>query len=77
MKTFSRQELKTYNGKDNKEIYFAYNGKVYDATNSFLWKEGKHMAMHFAGNDLTGYLDNAPHGEDLVNRLPVIGILEL
>jgi predicted heme/steroid binding protein len=53
MKTFSRQELKLYNGKENKKIYFAFNGKVYDATNSFLWKEYKYMAMRFAGNDLT------------------------
>ena len=34
------------------------------------------MAMHFAGSDLTGCLDNAPHGEDFLKRLPVIGILK-
>ena len=76
MKEFNLKELKRYNGIDRKEIYFAFGGKVYDATNSFLWKNGKHQAMHFAGIDLTNELQSAPHGKDLLNRLPIIGILK-
>lgn len=76
MKIFTLKELKRYNGKDKKEIYFAYNGKVYDATNSFLWKNDKHQVLHCAGVDLTGELENAPHGEDLLDRLKVVGILK-
>ena len=75
-KIFTLQELKNYNRKDGSPIYFAYKGKVYDATNSFLWKKGRHQAMHSAGEDLTESLKDAPHGESLLNRLPVVGLLK-
>jgi len=42
---------------------------------SFLWKGGRHMARHEAGRDLTAVLDQAPHGEDLLARVPVVGVL--
>jgi predicted heme/steroid binding protein len=34
------------------------------------------MAMHEAGRDLTHVLNQAPHGEELLERVPVIGLLE-
>jgi len=34
---------------------------------------GRHQALHRAGEDLTDALGNAPHGEDLLERVPVIG----
>ena len=74
-KYFSRVALSRYNGEEGKPIYFAYEGKVYDATDSFLWKKGRHQAMHNAGKDLTGCLKDAPHGKALLERLPIIGIL--
>ena len=74
-KNFTKEELKKYNGKDGRPIYFGYKGKVYDATNSFLWKNGQHQVLHNAGQDLTEALKDAPHGESLLERLPVIGIL--
>jgi predicted heme/steroid binding protein len=43
---------------------------------SFLWKGGRHMATHEAGRDLTDVLVQAPHGEDLLERVPVIGLLD-
>ena len=75
MKVFTTEELKKYNGKDGKPIYFGYKGKVYDATNSFLWKKGRHQALHDTGKYLSENLKDAPHGESLLERLPVIGIL--
>ncbi|MEM3880635.1 MAG: hypothetical protein QXD19_02690 [Candidatus Bathyarchaeia archaeon] len=42
---------------------------------SFLWKDGKHQVLHEAGTDLTEALKQAPHGEDVLNRFPVVGIL--
>ena len=72
-KSFSKVTLSRFNGEKGNPIYFAYDGKVYDATDSFLWKKGRHQAMHSAGKDLTGYLKDAPHGKTLLERLPVIG----
>ena len=75
MKSISRDELARCDGRDGRPAYIAYQGKVYDATDSFLWKGGRHQAMHDAGMDLTDILDQAPHGPDLLERVPVVGIL--
>ena len=75
MKKFTLQELARCNGKDGSPAYFAYEGKVYDGSNSFLWRRGRHWARHNAGMDMTGELKEAPHGIDLLKRLPVIGVL--
>jgi predicted heme/steroid binding protein len=56
--------------------YIAYNGKVYDVTGSFLWKGGRHQVLHNAGQDLTAELAAAPHGDDLLSRCPIIGLME-
>jgi len=75
MKSFSKEELTRYNGKKGAPAYIAYKGKVYDASNSFQWKNGRHQVVHNAGEDLTGGLEQAPHGVELLERLPEIGIL--
>jgi predicted heme/steroid binding protein len=75
MREFTRQELTTYNGQNGAPTYIAYAGKVYDASGSFHWKRGRHQVHHLAGLDHTGGLDQAPHGADLLERLPVVGIL--
>jgi len=75
VKRFSRAELARYNGKNGAPAYLAYKGKVYDASNSFHWKNGRHQVLHSAGEDLTDGLEQAPHGVDLLERLPVIGLL--
>jgi predicted heme/steroid binding protein len=76
MRRFTKEELRRHNGRDMETIYFAYEGRVYDATESFLWQKGRHWVLHNAGEDLTGSLAQAPHGADLLQRLPVIGILD-
>jgi predicted heme/steroid binding protein len=75
MKTYTSEELAHYDGKDGKPAYIAYQGQVYDVSNSFLWKGGRHQALHEAGKDLTKALDEAPHGPDLLERVTVIGML--
>ncbi|MBS7647430.1 MAG: cytochrome b5 domain-containing protein [Candidatus Bathyarchaeia archaeon] len=75
MKKFTPKELAKYDGKNGKPAYIAYKGKVYDVSTSFLWKNGKHQALHIAGVDLTEALKQAPHGEDVLKRFPVVGIL--
>ncbi|MEA1872599.1 MAG: cytochrome b5 domain-containing protein [Chloroflexota bacterium] len=75
MKRFSRTELARYNGKDGAPAYIAHKEKVYDASNSFQWKNGRHQVLHNAGEDLTDSLEQAPHGVEMLERLPVIGTL--
>ena len=75
MHEFTREELVRFNGKDGAPAYFAYEGKVYDASRSFLWRRGRHQIQHSAGMDYTGKLETAPHGEDLLGRVPVVGIV--
>lgn len=75
MRKFRREELAKYNGKSNSPAYIAYRGKVYDVSNSFLWMGGKHQVLHEAGKDLTKDLKDAPHGPELLDRVPIIGIL--
>jgi predicted heme/steroid binding protein len=75
MRTFSREELARCNGQDGTPAYIAYDGKVYDVSHSFLWQKGRHQVRHPAGVDYTGGLAQAPHGADLLERLPVVGTL--
>jgi predicted heme/steroid binding protein len=76
MKSYTRTELARCDGKEGRPAWIAWRGKVYDVSESFLWKGGRHMAMHEAGQDLSDVLGEAPHGEDLLERVPVIGVLE-
>jgi len=75
MRTFSREELAHYDGRDGVPAYVACDGIVYDVTDSFLWQEGRHQALHRAGTDLTGSLARAPHGIDVLHEFPAIGVL--
>ncbi|HEU24024.1 MAG: cytochrome b5 [Mesoaciditoga sp.] len=73
MEEFDEKSLARYNGKDEKRIYIAYKGKVYDVTESKLWKTGTHMNRHFAGKDLTDELPAAPHGEEVFSKFKIVG----
>jgi len=73
MKTFTEDELKEFDGSEpGKPIYFAYKGKVYDVTNSPLFIDGMHFE-HFSGCDLTEYMEDAPHEDEVLEELTVIG----
>ncbi|HEM56265.1 MAG TPA: cytochrome b5 [Thermodesulfobium narugense] len=74
MKEFNESSLKKFNGKDEKKVYIAYKGKVYDATNSKFWKTGTHMNIHNSGKDLTSEIFAAPHNESMLERLTIIGV---
>ena len=65
-----------HNGKDGASAFIAYEGKVYDVSRSFLWQNGQHQVLHTSGVDLTADLDQAPHGADLLEGFPVVGVLE-
>jgi predicted heme/steroid binding protein len=73
--TFTRLELSRYDGKNGAPAYVACSGRVYDVSHSYHWRTGRHWAQHRAGTDLTASLESAPHGIDLLDRVPVVGLL--
>ncbi len=70
----NKRQLSLRNGQDHHLIWVAYKGLVYDVTNSRLWLKGKHYE-HWAGQDLTQELADAPHGTGVFNRFQCIGQL--
>ncbi len=71
----SVRKLSLHNGQDKDPIWVACHGIVYDVTESRLWLNGKHYE-HWAGQDLTAELADAPHGIGVFDRFERIGILE-
>ena len=71
---FSRAQLALRNGQDKPEIWIAYKNVIYDVTHSQLWRAGKHYE-HWAGQDLTDELKDAPHTEWVFDKLKVVGRL--
>ena len=74
-KKITLEELKQCNGKNGKPAYIAYQGKVYDVSQSKLWSDGDHMGLHEAGKDLTEDIDLAPHREEVLERAKLIGTI--
>jgi len=76
MKEFNPATLAQYDGKEGKPIYVAHQGRVFDVSGSRFWKTGTHMKRHPSGKDLTSDISAAPHGPEVLERFPQIGILE-
>ncbi|KYG85506.1 cytochrome b5 [Roseivirga seohaensis] len=74
MKSYTPSQLALRNGQDRPEIWVAYQGRIYDVTSSRLWKKGMHYE-HWAGQDLTNELSDAPHTEKVFEKFSIIGIL--
>jgi predicted heme/steroid binding protein len=72
---YTKQQLALRNGQDREEIWVAYRGVIYDVKKSRLWRNGKHYE-HWAGQDLTAELADAPHAESVFERFDIIGLLE-
>ncbi len=72
-----RAKLAEHDGKDGKPAYVAYNGKIYDVTESKMWKQGRHMNRHQAGQDLTEAIGAAPHGPEVLNRFKEVGTVKI
>ncbi|MBS3920396.1 MAG: cytochrome b5 [Deltaproteobacteria bacterium] len=76
MKEFTSEELLSCDGKEGKPVYIAFEGKVYDVSKSPLWSKGTHMNRHPSGKNLSGEISAAPHGPEVLERYPQIGMLK-
>jgi predicted heme/steroid binding protein len=72
---FTVDDLIYFDGTRRCKTYVGYKGKIYDMSSSKFWKNGVHFQRHKAGIDLTEMLKNAPHGEDKIFDMPMIGKL--
>jgi len=75
-KHFTAEELAEYNGQSGKSALIAYKDRIIDVTGSRLWPNGLHMMRHQAGRELTEEFKFAPHGLDVLDRYPQVGILK-
>ncbi len=73
-KTFTTEELATFNGLNGQPAYIAVNGIVYDVTANPAWNEGMHQG-YAAGKDVTEEIKAASHGEKVLEGLPIVGKL--
>lgn len=71
---YTRAQLALRNGQDKAEVWIAYKGDIYDVSASRLWHRGQHYE-HWAGQDLTHELPDAPHTDQVFQRFPRVGIL--
>ncbi|AKD57862.1 cytochrome b5 domain-containing protein [Spirosoma radiotolerans] len=71
---YTRSQLALRNGQDRDEIWCAYEGVIYDLSASRLWRNGKHYE-HWAGQDLTDELSDAPHTNGVFARFSAVGKL--
>ena len=71
-------ELKLNSGERGTRKFIAYRGIVYDVTDCPKWRTDLHEQLHFAGQDLTGELPDAPHQADVFSRpcVKVVGKLQ-
>ena len=76
MELYTKQQLALRNGQDREEIWVAYKNKIYDVSTSRLWKDGKHYE-HWAGQDLTTELGDAPHTDRVFQKFSVVGALKI
>ena len=76
MQEFDPESFSRFDGKEGRPVYIAHQGKVFDVTNSKLWKTGEHMKRHPAGRDLTAEIEAAPHGTEVLERYPQVGVIK-
>jgi len=75
-KAASKSNLHNFNGMEGYPAYFVYENKVYDVSNNEKWKDGRHFGRHSAGSDLTGAIEDAPHGSEVFERIECLGGLQ-
>ena len=74
LKEYTKSQLALRNGQDKPEIWCAFKGLIYDVSLSKLWRNGKHYE-HWAGQDLTDEMKDAPHTHNVFDTFTVVGRL--
>jgi predicted heme/steroid binding protein/uncharacterized membrane protein len=72
---FTLEELQKFRGTAGQPVYIVHEGRVIDVSASERWPAGHHMGTHQAGHDLTDEIKAAPHGPEVLERFPQVGIL--
>jgi predicted heme/steroid binding protein len=75
MRAFTLEQLNRYNGRDGFPAYIAYRGFVYDVSDSYFFRKGRHWVSHSAGCDLSAEISQAPHDDSLLKKFPIVGTL--
>ena len=65
-------QLSLRNGVDRDEVWVAFKGNIYDVSLSRLWRKGQHYE-HWAGQDLTHELKDAPHTAKVFDKFKIVG----
>lgn len=73
---YTNGQLALRNGQDRDEVWVAYKGIIYDVSKSKLWKVGIHYE-HWAGQDLTAEMSDAPHYDNVFDKFKPIGRLKV
>jgi len=76
MKEFDEETLSQFDGREGRPCYIAHGDRVIDVSASKLWKTGSHMKRHSAGNNLTQATLGPPHGTDVLDKYPQVGIFK-
>ncbi|USN97848.1 MAG: cytochrome B5 [Candidatus Nomurabacteria bacterium] len=72
------EQLNKSNGLNGNKCLVAVDGNVYDASSNEQWRNGEHGpsgGQAKCGEDLSSLINQSPHGKRVLNKLPVIGIL--
>ena len=73
---YTKSQLALRNGQDKPDIWIAYQQIIYDVSESRLWFNGKHYE-HWAGQDLTDELIDAPHTSQAFEKFKAVGKLQI
>jgi len=74
-KDLTASQLANFDGNDGRPAYVAFNGRIYNVSESKMWKGGRHLKRHQAGTDLTKMISQAPHDEEKILAMPEVGQL--
>lgn len=74
IQSYTKNQLALRNGTEMPQIWVAYLEDIYDVSNSKLWRNGKHYE-HWAGQDLSDELKDAPHTEAVFSKFKKVGKL--
>lgn len=71
---YTAAELAERDGKTRPEIWTAFQGVIYDVSESLLFRGGQHF-RHSAGQDLTEHMERAPHTDRVFKNFKAVGRL--